>query len=86
MPPLRPAEDQSSARSAARGLSEQDGSLADESLDALDEACEEALDGLPRRKRLDDDSVETVLVRAIRRTSEKVFGRKPLVDVTIMRV
>ncbi len=71
---------------AARGLSEEDGRLADESLDALDAACEEALDGLSRRKRLDDDTVEAVLTRAIRKTSEKVFGRKPLVDVTIMRV
>lgn len=71
---------------AARGLSEEDGRLADESLDALDAACEEALDGLSRRKRLDDDVVEAVLTRAIRKTSEKVFGRKPLVDVTIMRV
>ncbi|MEM5517461.1 ribonuclease J [Henriciella sp. AS95] len=71
---------------SARGLSEDDGSLADESLDAVEAACEEALDGLSRRKRLDDDVVETVLVRAIRRSCEKVFGRKPLVDVTIMRV
>ncbi|MGB3626166.1 MAG: ribonuclease J [Henriciella sp.] len=70
----------------SRGLSEEDGSLADESLDALEIACDEALDGLSRRKRLDDDVVETLLVRAIRRACEKVFGRKPIVDVTIMRV
>ncbi|GGB59878.1 ribonuclease J [Henriciella pelagia] len=71
---------------SARGLSEEDGSLADESLDAVEAACDEALDGLSRRKRLDDEVVETLLVRAIRRTCERVFGRKPLVDVTIMRV
>ncbi|WP_300392037.1 ribonuclease J [Henriciella sp.] len=70
----------------SRGLSEEDGSLADESLDAVEMACDEALDGLSRRKRLDDDTVETVLVRTIRRSCERVFGRKPLVDVTIMRV
>lgn len=70
----------------SRGLSEEDGSLADESLDEIEAACDEALDGLSRRKRLDDDTVETVLVRAIRRSCERVFGRKPLVDVTIMRV
>ena len=70
----------------SRGLSEEDGSLADESLDAVEMACDEALDGLSRRKRLDDDTVEKALVRAIRRACERVFGRKPLVDVTIMRV
>ena len=71
---------------ALRGLSEEDGRLADESIDMIEEACEEALDGLSRRKRLDDDTVETVLVRAVRKACEKTFGRKPLVDVTIMRV
>ena len=71
---------------SARGLSEEDGSLADESLDQIEMACDEALDGLSRRKRLDDEVVETVLVRAIRRSCERVFGRKPLVDVTILRV
>ncbi|WP_084396078.1 ribonuclease J [Henriciella aquimarina] len=71
---------------SARGLSEEDGSVAEESLDGLEEALDEALDGMSRRKRLDDDTVETVLVRTIRRTSEKIFGRKPIVDVTIMRV
>ena len=71
---------------SSRGLSEDDGSLADESLDGLEAACEDALDGLSRKKRLDDDAVETVLVRTIRKTADRIFGRKPLVDVTIMRV
>ncbi|WP_084418808.1 ribonuclease J [Henriciella litoralis] len=71
---------------SVRGLSELDGSLADESVDILEEACEEAIDGLSRRKRLDDNAVEAVLVRAIRKSCEREFGRKPLVDITIMRV
>ena len=70
----------------ARGLSEEDGSLADVSLDGIEQACEEAMDGLSRRKRLDDDVVEAVLVRAVRRSCESLFGRKPLVDVTVLRV
>lgn len=71
---------------ASRGLSEEDGRLADESLYEIEAACDEALDGLSRRKRLDDEVVETVLVRTIKRNCERVFGRKPLVDVTILRV
>jgi ribonuclease J len=71
---------------AVRGMSEEDGRLADESIEEIEDACEEALDGMSRRKRLDDDRVETVLVRAIRKSCERTFGRKPLVDVTIMKV
>ena len=71
---------------AVRGMSEEDGSLADESVDAIEAACDEALDGLSRKKRLDDDAVETTLVRAIRKACERTFGRKPLVDVMVMRV
>ena len=61
-------------------MSEKDGSIADESIDEIEAACDDALDGLSRRKRLDDDAVETALVRAIRKACERTFGRKPLVD------
>ena len=71
---------------AVRGMSEKDGSIADESIDEIEAACDDALDGLSRRKRLDDDAVETALVRAIRKACERTFGRKPLVDVIVMRV
>ncbi|MEM8617374.1 MAG: ribonuclease J [Pseudomonadota bacterium] len=70
----------------ARGLSEPDGSRADESLIDVDDAAETALDKLKRRKRLSDDEVERTLVRAIKRQCERTFGRKPLVDVSILRV
>ncbi len=70
----------------ARGLSETDGSSADESLILVDEAAEEAINKLKRGKRLDDDEVEKALVRAVKRQCEKTFGRKPFVDVSVLRV
>ncbi len=70
----------------ARGLSEADGRAADESLMILDDAADEALSGLKRRKRLDDDEVERTLVRSVRKASEQTFGRKPMIDVSILRV
>ncbi len=70
----------------ARGLSEADGRSADESLIMLDDAAEEALNGLKRRKRLDDETVERTLVRAVKKAAEKTFGRKPMVDVMVLRV
>lgn len=69
----------------ARGYSEPDGRLADESLEALDEAAEDALLGMKRKHRLDDDQVERAVGRAIRKASEKVFGRRPLIDISVMR-
>ncbi|MGH1420580.1 MAG: ribonuclease J [Hyphomonas sp.] len=69
----------------ARGFSEEDGRLADESLDTLDEAAEAAVYKMKRKERMDDDSVERVIGRSIRKASEKVFGRRPMIDVTVLR-
>lgn len=71
---------------AARGLSELDGSSADESLIDIDDAAEEAINRLKRRKRLDDEEVERVLTRAVKKACERTFGRKPIVDVSVLRV
>lgn len=70
----------------ARGLSEPDGSTADESLIDVDEAAEQALSKLKRGKRLNDDEVEKALVRSVKKQCEKTFGRKPYVDVSVLRV
>jgi ribonuclease J len=70
----------------ARGFSEPDGRPADESLEPIDEAAEEALDGLKRNELSDDEKIERVVTKAVRRAAEIVFGKRPLVDVTIHRV
>ncbi|MEM1104787.1 MAG: ribonuclease J [Pseudomonadota bacterium] len=69
----------------ARGLSEADGRLADESLDALDEAAEVALARIKRRDLDDDSAVERALGRAVRKAAENTFGRRPVIDVTVLR-
>lgn len=69
----------------ARGFSEADGRLADESLDALDEVAEAALRRLKPAQLEDDDAVEREVGRAIRRAAERVFGRRPVIDVTVLR-
>ena len=71
---------------AARGLSEPDGSAADESLIDVDEAAELAISEMKRRRRMDDDEVERVLARAVKKSCERTFGRKPIVDVSVLRV
>lgn len=69
----------------ARGLTEPDGRLADESLDKMDEEAEAAFEKIKRRDRDDDDAVEKAVGRAVKRAAEKVFGRRPLIDVTVLR-
>ena len=71
---------------SARGFSEADGSTADELLDILDEAAERAFEKMKLRAREDDDEVEKTVGRAVRKMCERVAGRKPLVDVIVLRV
>jgi ribonuclease J len=70
----------------ARGFSEPDGRPADESLEPLDEAADAALAGMKRGDLGDDDKIEKILTRAVRRASEEQFGKRPLIDVTIHRL
>ena len=70
----------------ARGLSEPDGSNADESLIDIDDAVEEAINRMKRRKRQDEEEVERALARAVKKACERTFGRKPIVDVNVLRV
>jgi ribonuclease J len=70
----------------ARGFSEPDGRPADESMEPIDEAAEAALAGLKRGDFGDDEKIEKVLTKAVRRAAEAQFGKRPLVDITIHRV
>jgi len=70
----------------ARGFSEPDGRPADESLEPLDEAADAALAGMKRGDLGDDDKIEKILTRAVRRASELQFGKRPLIDVTVHRL
>jgi ribonuclease J len=70
----------------ARGFSEEDGRPADESLEPLDEAAEQAMGALKRGDFGDDEKIEKALTRAVRRAAEVQFGKRPLVDITIHRI
>ncbi|MDZ4762024.1 MAG: ribonuclease J [Alphaproteobacteria bacterium] len=76
----------SSPAVVVRGFSEPDGRPADESLEPLDDAADTAFGRLSKADRADDEKVERVLVKAVRRAAEVTFGKRPLVDVVIHRV
>ncbi|MDP3736894.1 MAG: ribonuclease J [Hyphomonadaceae bacterium] len=70
----------------SRGFSEPDGRPADESMEPIDEAAEAAISGLKKAELSDDEKIERVLTKAVRRAAEIEFGKRPLVDITIHRV
>jgi ribonuclease J len=58
----------------------------DQVLDDLAEAAEEALKRLTGEDRDLDDKVETALSRAVKKASQRIWGRRPVVETTVLRV
>jgi len=55
-------------------------------LDDLSEEAENALERLSRENRDLDDAVETALSRAVKKASQRIWGRRPVVETTVLRV
>ena len=70
---------------AVKGLSETDGRTADESLEPLEVAATRAVEGMKRKDRLEDELVERVVGRALRKACEAEFGLRPLIEVIVLR-
>ncbi len=69
----------------ARGLSEADGRLAEESLEEIEESLEEGIESMKRGDKANDEAVERVIQRIARRGCERLFGKRPVVDVIVLR-
>jgi ribonuclease J len=69
-----------------RGLSIADEEEFDLALDDLAEAAEAAFQRLPHSERGDEDVTEAAIVRAVRKAAERAFKKRPLVEVTVLRV
>jgi len=55
-------------------------------LDGLADAAEQAFDRLGKRDRRDPDMIEEAVRRGVRREAAKIWGKKPIVDVTVLEV
>src|SRR5262249_2867567 len=66
-----------------RGLAMADEEEFELALEELEQAAEAAYQKLSHSDRDDDDTVEANLMRAVRRTAERLWGKRPLVDVTV---
>jgi ribonuclease J len=58
----------------------------DDVLDELCDAAEQALKKLSGDERDDDDAVETAMSRAVKKASQRIWGRRPVVETTVLRV
>lgn len=69
-----------------RGLSIADEEAFDLALDDLADAAEAAFQRLPHAERVDDELTEAAIVRAVRKAAERAFKKRPLVEVSVLRV
>src|SRR5262249_8852421 len=71
---------------SVRGLSAGDEREMDAALDDLEAAAKSAFSKLGAGDRDDDDLIEAALVRAVRKAAERIWGKRPLVDVSVLRI
>lgn len=69
-----------------RGLPLTDAEEADLAEDQVVTAAEAAFAKLKAADRGDDDAIEAAIVRAVRKTAERIWEKRPLVDVSILRL
>jgi ribonuclease J len=70
----------------ALGLPTEDEAHLDE---VLDELADEAEDAIGRMKGSDkelDESIETAISRAVKKASQRIWGRRPVVETTVLRI
>jgi len=58
----------------------------DAAIETLSEAAHNAVQGMPKRLRGDERSIEDLVLRAVRRAAPPVWGKRPHVDVIVLPV
>ncbi len=70
----------------ALGLPTEDEDHLDEVLDELADEAEEAIKRLKGDQKELDDSIETAISRAVKKASQRIWGRRPVVETTVLRI
>jgi ribonuclease J len=68
-----------------RGLAMEDGEDLDLAMEELERAAAAAFHKLSHAERDDDEAIEAGIVRAVRKAAEKLWSKRPLVDVSVLR-
>jgi ribonuclease J len=71
---------------ASRGLAMVDDSEFELALEELERIAEGAFSRLSHTDRAEDEAVDGAVSRAVRKGAEKLWGKRPLVDVVILRI
>ena len=69
-----------------RGLSMDDDEDMDIALEELERTAKAAFTKLNSSERGDEEAVEANLMRAVRKSAERLWRKRPLVDVTVLRI
>jgi ribonuclease J len=70
----------------ALGLPTDDDYPLDDVLDDLADQAEQALSRLQGAERELDDAIETAMSRAVKKASQRIWGRRPVVETTVLRI
>jgi len=70
----------------ALGLPTEDEEHLDEVLDELADEAEGAIKRMKGEERELDDSIETAISRAVKKASQRIWGRRPVVETTVLRI
>jgi ribonuclease J len=71
---------------SVRGLTMPDDEDFDLALEELEQTAKAAFAKLNHAEREDDEAVEANVVRAVRKAAERLWKKRPLVDVTVLRL
>jgi ribonuclease J len=71
---------------SVRGLALADETEFEIALEELENTARAAFSKLNRNERDDDEAIEASVVRAVRKAAERIWQKRPLVDVTVLRV
>ncbi len=69
-----------------RGISMPDEEDFELALEKLEDAAKAAFQRLKHQEREDDELVEQAVMRSVRKAAEKLWRKRPLVDVTVLRL
>lgn len=71
---------------SVRGLTMTDDEDLELALEELEDAAKEAFNKIKTADRSDDDAIEASVMRAVRKAAERLWKKRPLVDVTVLRL
>lgn len=70
----------------ALGLPAEDGASMDDILDELADEAEDAIKRLKGESLELDDQVETAVTRAVKKACQRIWGKRPVVETTVLRI